>query len=425
MTIVISNGLLIQICIVEVYRELLHCPEWAPTSHKTSTSISKYLKVHPLIATAILRTSVQIHREAYKVMVETNEFVLLNFAGGVDLPELMNHPRVPLISLQHCISAFQGYALVVTVSGPGKTIEEVTESTTWIHNGPSQGIMLARDLGHFCRLIFEKERFHRGWVARIEMSLAIAPKLGAECPRYKMSFEPTVTETTQKQLLRSFRSVFRGKNFKQLRITGNVDASLARNVYEEIMEEGVLDPETVIKELESVKNKARRFLGDEKHDDAYAAWQDAVDYARSIHGGSSWEKLVEQGGHEFIIPFAGNYFIDRIELANHQLIRAQQPMFDKSTYLIMAQHNLYRAFDTIERDYWVQDHEWQATPPYRAKGQYLFALRIRLAGEVEDWENPMSHIEEALTMYPDDETYLREREAIHSWLADRPPGHDL
>jgi hypothetical protein len=86
---------------------------------------------------AILRTSSQIHREAYDLMVKENQFVLLRSTGNLPLSRLLEIPDISIVTTDpSLISQFRGYVLEVELSSD-KRLERRYETTTAVDMAPS------------------------------------------------------------------------------------------------------------------------------------------------------------------------------------------------------------------------------------------------------------------------------------------------
>jgi hypothetical protein len=66
------------------------------------------------IDTAILRTSTQVHREAYDVMVKTNRLVQVIHPKDPDLVRILKTKRVPIVLMSG--RHYQGYSMRITLT---------------------------------------------------------------------------------------------------------------------------------------------------------------------------------------------------------------------------------------------------------------------------------------------------------------------
>jgi hypothetical protein len=114
------------------------------------------VKARHYIDTAILRTSSQLYREAYNVMVKSNRFVLVESTSDLPFFAILRTAFVPLVTMnQSCAFQFEGYTMKVTLSS--KCVSKNKWNLGFLTVGPSTAMMLARDLDLVCKGIMQAD----------------------------------------------------------------------------------------------------------------------------------------------------------------------------------------------------------------------------------------------------------------------------
>jgi hypothetical protein len=152
---------------------LLLCSKCRPKRRLTGDTILRGCS-SPLqsINPTILRTSSQVHQEAYDVMVKTNRFVHVRSTNDVALDSVLQLTSVPyIITNEVRASRFTGYVLRVTLS---------TECEAPYRTKPgrqSAAMVLAQDLDLLCSCIATLNNACKGNSTAVSVLLR-AKKLG-------------------------------------------------------------------------------------------------------------------------------------------------------------------------------------------------------------------------------------------------------
>ncbi|KAF2250516.1 hypothetical protein BU26DRAFT_517348 [Trematosphaeria pertusa] len=394
----------------KVYRELLCNFDPPPTKVLPSTMFTFEQAKHS-IDTAVLRTSTQIHREAYDVMVKTNRFVLIESAGGLPIRSIMGGLRVPVITADRdCAQRFKGYVLAVSLS---------TKKPAWrddeaIPTGPCGLMILGRDVRLFCEAFTDGDNHMPGFSANLSLTITVGPAVAHPVPRYKNTLTDFFGETTQKTLLHPFRSRLRGH--KGICVTGCVSPDLAKAVQTEIAQDECADHQKVFDDFAAAKERGLAHFRAKDLTAALLAWQDTALDIERIHRGSSWAGLATRGGPDFLARMAELYFLLELNIAHVHLIGMERGIPNYPTFDFQAEQALEMARSSIKKSFWADDWKWQPSAVQKAKLCYRTALFLRLEGRMEHAGAAMAWVEQALRLVPGDAAILREKEKIAAWV---------
>lgn len=394
----------------KIYHNLLCDIPLPPTTVKFEPSFVDFECAPPVIETAILRTSIEIYREAYDVMIKTNRFVKITSVQGLPMKVLINGLQVSVLCEDRMVvERFKGYVLAVHVgskSPPPRPMDDFHASSI----EACTIIILYRDLDQFCQALTDGDLHVPGFSKNLELSITMAPILD-EIPRsrYKPSFDAFFSEKTQETLLEPFRKRLRG--YKAVTIHGHVNDDLAKSVRDEMGKEKWTDPEEILIEYAMAKEEGLRLFKERKNEQACNLWQDAVTNIDKIHESSSWPNLVRRGGEGFVSQIAEIYFIMLLNIAHLQLIDMQVP---QSTYFgsILAEDALSSAISAIRKGFWMDDYKYKPSAIHFAKLHYRYAFFLRLQAEQGWAEKALVWIDKALRLQPGDSAILREKQNI-------------
>lgn len=365
------------------------------------------------IETAILRTSKQIHLEAYDVMVKTNRFVHVKSAGGFPILGLLSSILVPVVATDRGYHKgrtenFRGYVLSVYL----KRRKDKNRYCAATPVAPCSIMILGRDMYKFCKALQDGDAHMDSFTKTLGMSITIAPAyiLLGHSETHKASLDDFFTEKTQMSLLKPFRTYLRG--LKNVTIGGKVLPELAMAVKEEMAQDMYTDPKETLDAIVTAKDLGNQFFCEGKRQDAADTWQDTAVEIERMHRGSSWKNLIRKGGRPFVTKIAELYFLLKLNTARVMLMgmKDNSPGSD-----FLAEDALICANRSLDDNFWKIRPDWEPTDSQMAKLRYRQALWLRLQGEPEGIYNALDCIHEAMHLSPNDSLILQEHETIVKW----------
>jgi hypothetical protein len=358
--------------------------------------------------TAILRTSKQIHREAYDVLVKTNKFVHVTTSAGIPIRFLLNHLRVPMVTEDKArAEQFQGYVLSVALTGPrdiGKRFERQCSTT------PCSLMMLGRDMDVFCDILADGNVHIPSFGTKVSLQITVAPNISQALPAHKESILPFFSEKTQELLLQPFRT--RLRDFKNVKVAGQVSPSIAAAAEEEIAQDFASDPEAVINQFQAAKDEGHYLFKLNKKEEACLRWQDATLEIENLQNGSSWNTLTKKGAVPFVARLAEIYFLMKLNTVHLKIAGMEKGELYAD---LMAEDALQMATNSLRKDHWMPDFQWRPTAAHMAKLQYRRALFLRLQADPEGIDSAVRAIKAAHRLLPEDAVIMRERTMILAW----------
>ncbi|KAF1961282.1 hypothetical protein CC80DRAFT_577609 [Byssothecium circinans] len=369
------------------------------------------------IDTAILRTSSQVHREAYAIMVKTNRFVQVKSRGGLPLRGILNMLRTPVVADGSHSEQFKGYTLAVTVAT--KKPVKLNAKSKWSLE-PCTLMILARDLTRMCDTLTDADMIVKDFCTNLVLSMKMAPVLSEPRSRYKDSLTPFFTDETQEGLLQPFREKLRG--VKNVRINGFVLKELAKSVQEEMALDASSDPERVLEDFRKLNERAKTLFRQQIFGQACVLWQEIVTDIEKVQCSGSWKGLVERGGTPFLERIAELYFNVGLNYMHVQLLGIQQNdprILDK-----WVEDAFSCAKSAMKKDFWKKGFIWKPSNAQVGKFLYRQALFLRLRNRIDHIEDALKCIIHASQLLPDDAIVLKERQTILLWDA-RERGVDV
>lgn len=360
------------------------------------------------IDTSILRTSKQIHREGYDVMVKTNRFVRVTTSEGIPLRFILNHLRVPVVSDDvGRTRQFQGYVLAIALTSR-KEIGDRFKGT--FSTAPCSLMLLSRDMDDFCSVLVDGDVHIPDFGAKVAMLFTMAPNLPERPTSHKNPMSQFFSEKTQEVILRPFRTHLRG--FKTVKVGGLVSRAIAAAVEDEMAQNRSSDPEMVIVQFQSAKDEGQLLYRSNRGDEGCLKWQDAALEIEQLRQGSSWKALAEKGGVPFVARLAEIYFLMKLNIAHIKITgMAKGELYSD----LMAEDALTCAIQSLTNNYWMPDFQWRPSTVHKAKLRYRHAIFLRLQGDPQTVRTAVTSIEVAYRMLPDDAGIVRERAAILAW----------
>jgi len=403
----------------KIYRILLceFAPPVSDEQHVTGfTELERANRARHTIETAILRTNKETYREAYHVMVKTNRFIRIQSVRGLPLITLTKPMCLAIVSdKRHLVEQFKGFVLSVNLS---------TTPRFQLREGPEYNacslMILHRDLDRLCKGIKDGDLHASGYSQNLRLSIIMAPVIySLQRIQYAPKFEDFFSTKTQEALLKPFRNLLRG--YKEVKIIGHVDESLAHDVRTDMARDQCSDPQAVINEARMAKEWGSRLYQAGMCEDACEVWLDGAAAIEQIHESSSWPSLVRSGDANFVPTVAELSFLMRLNIIHHQIADMESPgsKFLPITGFIagqLAHHALSMVHQSLERDYWKRGYKYTPSPQHMAKLLYRNAVFLRLTAKPGTADEALVLIRRASQIQPTDTAIRKEKLKILAWV---------
>jgi hypothetical protein len=363
------------------------------------------------IDTAILRTNSQVHREAYDVMVKTNRFVQVKFAGEVDFLDRLTRVDLPIVTAnQAFVSQFQGFAMTIScVSASANGPSPLNPRPT----GKGAVMICAQDLDMVCLAIADSQAICADYNLVLNVRIEVAPVLRARATRYKPSLDTFFSMAIQESLLLPFRQ--RGRGLKRFTVCGQaLPEDLAKATCADVAQNEWTESENAIQCVLQSKERGQQAWKAGDIYGAYNKWGEALIDLTRVHRGSSWSGLVQRDGDAFVNRIAEIYFLICLNAAQAAL----QLWKSSSSFPSYTQADIDifdnpsgRANLGMNPGYWREGFVWRPSDVQLAKLRYRQGHFARLIGGPFLGE-ALLHVEEAHQLLPGDSVILRERQTI-------------
>ncbi|KAF2127651.1 hypothetical protein P153DRAFT_294727 [Dothidotthia symphoricarpi CBS 119687] len=356
-------------------------------------------------ATALLRTSKQVHSEASDYMAKRNQFVHIT-CRGMDIRRLFLHEVPVVTSDERKTSQFMEYAMHLTLTKP------MLSSTTF---DPSEYklMVLCSDLPFLCeKLDIESAMMDVNVTADEHRS--IRAEIG-----FNHTYAPLSIAKFQERLLRPIATLVRG--IPNLSIRGPVDSILARAVIEETAKPRWTDPDAILGEIRTGVDVGKRQWQQNNYYMASESWNYSMRTLERMRHSSSWVKLRETGGEDFVNSTADLYFT--LNLLSAQFIQVDMEnesdqTFIKSSGNIAIQH-LQKCRMTSARFALHAAATWTPNNMQQAKMMYRHAKCLRLMKDSANGAKALRLIQAAVALSPlGDRVLEKEEKDILEWNVD-------
>ncbi|ORY02687.1 hypothetical protein BCR34DRAFT_574052 [Clohesyomyces aquaticus] len=426
---------------LRIYQITLCCFDSVSPQSRIPPCIQRLEDIHPKaghdgifpathsIETAILRTCKQVHREAYDIMVKTNQFIRIE-SYDVPLSNFLVQSQIPIVTLDRArTKQFQGYVMHLTITrvDDGNWDEEnmdieIEDFTPDLHAMPSAHqrgpyfnfMILARDWEAFCQMLAAGDVYGEGFTVDSMFAMQIGPK--PERPDYQDDITKFFTDKIQKALLEPVRKHLRG--FPSINIYGNVSHSYADGIMTETEKPAWPDPTQTLSQLYALKETGNQHYRTGNLVLACQAWVEARFTMQRIRGGTSWANLRHRGGTTFRMKLAELRFTLCLNCAQSYIksLQAQLPVLSSKHTILerlgdLAIQDLQEAEDCC-----ISTSGWMPSDTQRAKLYYRYALCYRLAGDPRHANEAMDMIDLALEAAPADVVLEAERQVIIEWM---------
>ncbi|EMD87563.1 hypothetical protein COCHEDRAFT_1159838 [Bipolaris maydis C5] len=360
-------------------------------------------RVEHRIETSILRTSKEIYREAYDIMVKTNRFVKVTSVDGLPVIGALSGQQTPVVTQEKfLVDQFKGYVLSVHFG--------LKKNSDWYE--PLTAMMLHRHLDKLCQGIKDGDAHSPGFSESLKISIRMAPVLdNIRSNNIMPSFDGFFSEKMQKTLFAPLRANLHG--YKGVEVKGHVDSSVATALRQDIAKNPYSDPAAILAQYMAAKEEGTRLFHKGQHELGCLKWQDATVEIDMLIVSSSWPDLVRQGKEAFVSQFAQVYFIMRLNIIHAQLSNWSENSFVAG---VPADDSLNCAFKSLKQDYWMKGYKHTVSATHRAKLLFRYATFLRLEADPRKKELALKSINLAVQKQPGDPGILREKDKILEWM---------
>ena len=367
------------------------------------------------IEPTILRTSRQVHREAYEVMVKSSRFVCIESVSPLPLRSMVSAQHVPVVARDAGrISQFHGCVMKLTL----RTRYPVTSVGGEYIMAPTSLMIRGNDLESFCQGIMCAGTHCPDFSDAIVIDVHLAPVLEYAASGDRDSWAEFFSESTQEGLLAPLRKLH---NMDRLSITGHVSKELANSVILDARaDEWGSEPKKVVDKLLADKAEANQAYNSAHHERAAGMWANVGLKINRLWRSSSCDFLVSRGGQAFVDKLAETLFLVVLNAANAltQLygpiatdVRVPQEL--RETRQTMVEYLLSAAQASVQPDYWNEGTTWAPSDVQLAKLHYRLATYNLFWGGPSNLAAVTHHIKKALEYAPNDRNILAMQEQIN------------
>jgi hypothetical protein len=364
-------------------------------------------RVKHRIETSILRTSKEIYREAYDVMVKTNRFVKVT---SVDTPIkfALSGQQTPVVTEEKgLVDQFKGYVLSIHIGS--KKPRNNVQQNEW---EPLTAMVLHRDLAKLCQGINDGAAHSADLSQTLKISIRMAPVLDTVRGNSMIpSFDGFFSEKMQETLFAPLRANLQG--YKGVEVKGHVNSSVATALCQDLAKDRHSDPAAVLAQYMTAKEEGSRLFQEGQVELGCLKWQDAAVEIDMLLSSSSWSGLIRLGKEEFVSQLAQIYFLMRLNIIQVQLFKWLENSFMAE---LLAEDSLNCAYNSLKKDYWMTGYKHEVSAKHMAKLQFRLATFLRMKAAPGDQDRALKLINMAIRKQPGDPGLLRERERIVEWM---------
>jgi hypothetical protein len=383
--------------------DLLLC-SWNDELELEPGSISKVSRRCPSYpASALLRANKQIHSEAADYMIKRNQFVRIT-CRGLDVRNLFLADGIPVVSTDaYEVSRFTGYVMHMTLSKPVFAPSQFAFAEYEI-------MMLRADLPKLCEKL-DVESVMTDANATTSEHAALHANI-----RFNYAYARFFTSKIQEHLLQPIAALLRG--VPNLKITGPVDAALAKTVIEQVAKPRWTDPEATLGEIHTGVDVGKRQWQQNNYYTAAESWNYAMRTLERMRHSSSWLGLQKAGGEDFVNNTADLYFtLNLLSAAFLQVDMASdfaQPALIQRNGNASLQH-LRRCETASARFAQHASATWIPSNQQQGKMMYRHAKCLRLMSDAAARVKAVTLIEQAAMLAPNDMAIRDEKDAVGMW----------
>jgi hypothetical protein len=385
---------------------LLLC-SWNDELEVEPSSVSKLSRRCPSYpASALLRTNKQIHNEAFDYMTKRNQFIRIT-CQGFGIRDLFLDDGVPVITTDvQKVGRFNGYVMHMTLSKPFFTPGPNAVSDL-------EMMVLRADLPTLCeKLDVESVMTDANATTREHISINASITFNYVYARF---FTPKI----QGHLLQPIATLLRG--MPHLRITGPIDATLAKIVIDEVAKPRWTDPEATLGEIHTGVDVGKRQWQQKNYYTASESWNYAMRTLERMRHSSSWLGLQKSGGVDFVNETADLYFT--LNLLSAAFLQVDMASAEPDSALVrrngsVSMYHLRKCELANARFAQHAGATWLPSNQQQGKMMYRQAKCLRLMRDSVSRVKAVSLIEQAATLAPNDIAIRDEKDAVLAWNAD-------
>ncbi|KAF2734430.1 hypothetical protein EJ04DRAFT_437165 [Polyplosphaeria fusca] len=351
-----------------IYKITLCAFDPAPDASILEESIPNGIfKAEHSIETNILRSCKQVHREAYDVMVKTNNFVHVE-ARNILLSNTLVKSQLPVVTMDRAAaSQFDGYVAKLFMHSIGEFIEDGSHFSFMI---------LLRDWEKFCDAFGGPASRLKTWFANTAVTCLLDPFSTQSRSDWRDPISDYFSAKTQRAILEPLSCHFRG--FGAIHVLGPVGEELKARVERDATSWRWTNCEHVLMYLQEHKQKGDRSFQQNNFLDAITHWRHAYGTIDSMRHQIYWTELKSSGGKSFSNAVAEVYYMTKRDCAKARLKRAHEVFNDqdrrikRSEVALTDLRDCLRALGPTERR--ILGEDWRFSIPDMAELCYQSAL---------------------------------------------------
>jgi hypothetical protein len=383
--------------------DLLLC-SWNDELELESGCLSKVSRRRPSYpASALLRANKQIHSEATDYMIKRNQFIRIT-CRGLDVRNLFLGNGIPVVSTDtYQVNRFNGYVMHMTLSKPFFEPSQFAFAEYEI-------MMLRADLPNLCEKL-DVESVMTDANATTSEYAALHASIN-----FNYAYARFFTPKIQEHLLQPIANLLRG--IPNLKISGPVDATLAKTVIGEVAKPRWTDPEATLGEIHTGVDVGKRQWQQNNFYKAAESWNYAMRTLERMRHSSSWLGLQKTGGEDFVNNTADLYFtLNLLSAAFLQVDMAPSsahPTHIRRNGNASLQH-LRKCETASARFAQHASATWIPSNQQQGKMMYRQAKCLRLMRDASARIKAVTLIEQAAMLAPNDMAIRDEKDAVSMW----------
>ncbi|KAF2866886.1 hypothetical protein BDV95DRAFT_503555 [Massariosphaeria phaeospora] len=362
------------------------------------------------IETSILRTSKQVHGEAYDAMIKNNLFILLESDGTFPLERMLYERGIPVVAKN--VPNFEGYVLSVSIS---RKISAGKQEGS-IDINPCTFMCLLSHMRPTCGGLADCHMKEPGFNKDVEVRLTVGPiKLASQPLPFKYSIADFFTQKTQETLLYPFRTGMRG--FPNVIVQGLVSPALATAIREEMAQERWEELCKVIYVAIEHRNVGSRLYQQRDRKAAIREWSKVTETIETLHRGASWPLFVERGGEWFVDKLLHIYLYTKLNTALvHTLVLEPDTENYMSRLRAFVRNSKKCTELAMSKGYWMSNYTWRPSIHWLADIYRKLATLIRLTDDRVYAREALTMLECAQTILPWELSIERQKQDILAWI---------
>ena len=424
----------------KIYQAILCSFDPAPLRPSCRRKQTHLCTVTHSVEATILRTCRQVHREAYDVMVKTNQFVKIT-TNMLSMSELLLQSQIPILTLdREHTNQFQGYMMSLTIApiilhevdGPLLPNDQRPHDSP-TETGPHFNFMiLGRDWEAICFMLELGDASAADFVSGVRLSLDF--NMGAaevnSLPNYKIHISPLFLKPHQEAFLTRFYTQVSW--WPSISITGTIEGDLAQRVKNQFPSPPTTDPHEFLEYLRAKQASGAALEKAQDFPAATAQWYAVDIQMRRVYMSNSWSSVVEKGGPAFTTAFEQIHFTIWLGLAQLRIVSMQDPNSSSADIFALGDEVLQTWYkhERMSERLKSQGSSFVPSTALRARCFSLQATCFRMIGQFG--EEPVfvpqarymaqCSIQEAFRLAPGDQDVENEMRLITAWVEEGQSG---